>query len=436
MEKRIKKVKEDYEDDFDNDFDGEVGEEDGFEVAEEEDAYSTPQMKQEQVDPDLFSANAGSEETSTGHEVLKADYPKVESLMITKSGAWGINIPGKDRHTTLTLKDPDGTNCTALQVCFSDGSETGRRRGYYLKSTIRLDDDKVRMMNDALSELGAPYTIGNYINAFGDCTGGLAEFNGDSTEKKGLSVDLYDRIVAAFIKRQNIFRWSTITADFSRLYEKYRCDWNLNVNGEKRPNYFREDCVGGNKHKLVNVYYWVHIKNIRAVPETVEVPVIHKSKVGRAFRFTHYQSRAFTIFEKACASAFAINKGVHVSRILRGPIRKEFDKWFQTLIVDFTIHSFTQGNYGEQNHPRMWSAIKEDRSVRGEIKTKGMGVSIYEAMKTQQFADAISGHDNASPLEEEDVKKYWIECCGKHMIVSKGGKRILKVDKEEVRKTR
>jgi len=416
----------------DNDDLGEVSGEDAWgKVAEEE-----PEVQKFEDDgDDPFTAKAGSAATSTGSEKLGGggDYSKTQSIMINKdAGCFALIEKAPEgskgnKFIPVSMENEEGTPCKALRVFIGDGSEINEDRGFYKKSVIYYSKDQQSAINQALSDMGSKKSIAQYVAAYGDCT--------DGTVDTEIPVDLLDTITAGFYLGKEAVYWKGRKADLARISQTKLINWKRKDNQTFNPC-FLEKAINPSSWRVPSRYFYIHVEKFQAVPNDIAVPSMPDDMDGRVLKFTDWASKSFTYFERATATAFAKKNEYDVLEVLNGGKRAEFDKWIQKLVLNITLAPVPTKSYGVHQHPRFWAKVKEDRVVNEEVKAKGCGISLWEAMHTREFAIAVKGNRNAKPFSDDEVKVMWADCCGTRMIQSKGGRTTSVEDTSNYRKNK
>jgi len=421
----------DYEEDFD-----------GMEDVEEAAGWdnipgkTSSEQSNEPMDEgsDPFSAEAGSASTSTGNEsVGSGGFTKAQNISINKaSGAFAISVEAPkgspNKYRMQTLENDEGVACKAMQVFVGDGVDIGEDRGFFKKSVVYLTKPMQSAVNRALQEMGCKTTCGQYLEAYGDCTGG--------TRKESLACELIDTITGGFYTGKHEVTYRGRKANLKRISDSGFINWKKQGVVDIHP-FFRQSAIDPSSWKVPNRYLYIHVAKFQPVPSDCHVPDLPDKYAGRTLKFTDWASKSFTIFEKAMAAAYAGSKSLDVLEVLTGAKRAEFDKWFQKCVLHIVLTPVPTKNFGDHMHPRFWSAIKKDRVTKsGGVKNEGLGISIYEAMQTREFAIAMTNNRNAKPYSEDDVETYWVDCCGDKAITKKDGRMVSIKDTGEVRKTR
>lgn len=379
-----------------------------------------------------FDCEAGSASTSTGSEKSGGEtYAKQQNLVLNhKSGAFGMVEKAPEgskgrKFDVNTFENEEGTPCKGMKVFVGDGQIFSEDRGHYRKSQIFLSEPKVAFVNEALQQIGCQKTIGKFISAYGDCTGGIKDVE--------IPVSLYDTIVAGAMKNASIVRWGKHSINLKEISDRMVIDWKHQDGRDHNP-LFREAAMKPTSKKLPNSHYYIHVDKFQPVPDDIEISEMPDDVAGRMLKFTDWASRSFTLLEKALAAGYAIKQQVDVLDVLTGKSRGAFDKWMQNVVLHVTTGIAKTKSYGDFTHPRFWAAVKKDRVVNGEVRTEGLGLSIYETMKTREFAIAMKQARNARPYSDERVEEFWLETCGDRAIFKKDGRTVIVKDNAGNRK--
>ena len=419
-----------YENEFGNEFDNQV---------EQSDEKFTVE------DASMFECQAATAEDSTGTDVMGKGFSRPEEILINEQGKWCVNVPVKNdpggkKSKNVVLRSKDGSDeMKGMQLFIGDGEEVKETRGWWLVSNIFLTENQCKKVNLALRQLpGCQKQIKTVVTAYGDCRTGITDVN--------LPVDIYDTIVAGFrLGLPEVTVMNRFKVNLRLINEKIPDSFEprINQNGvREREKVFRMKSLDSTafENNLPHQMLKIHVKDFRPVPHTVVKPEIHKERTGRVLRFTGFQARSFKLFEYGMASAYAMSKGdIPVLSVIRpdGELRRDFDAWFRTVVIDVT-EGEKEVTTGTKIHPRWWASIKNDRlSKDGKfIVTKGLGVTLWEAINSKHFADALNGKTNSAPFEEDELNNYWHECCGEYLIATSKGRRKIFIDEKNLRKTR
>lgn len=251
----------------------------------------------------------------------------------------------------------------------------------FRRSTIALTDEQARVMSQIVNDVwpDARIRFGKAVSAYVGARG---------TTGENFSVAKWDQIVNGLANR---------IPELERYWSKQHVDWTkgpygIDLGGPSRLRTFFDS---NNRAQFAN--FFIHVKEVRAVPDTVAVPKLRDGCDGLMFKFTDWQSRSFGVLEKAMKTVMCYAQGVRPDAIQP----EQFSKFLQQFGFLASLATVKSKSYGDFIHPRFWCDTK---SVDYTY------LSLWQAMNQPLFGLLMENRE--AVLSADRLDSLWLEMAG------------------------